>query len=86
MASRLLAAYVLVAALLPAAHHDALCHLKSPTHCTSCTVGSSGETASTAVALDVLELPDAGRAEPLSPTCRQSAPVHDSAGRSPPLV
>ena len=44
-AKLLLAAYVLAAALLPLAHHDIVCHLKSSTHCTTCVVGSSGETA-----------------------------------------
>jgi hypothetical protein len=82
----LLGAYVLAAALLPLAHDDVLCHLKSSTHCTSCTVGSSGETASSAIALDGLSLPDAGRTVLASPLCRQSAPAQDSAGRSPPLA
>lgn len=86
VAKTLLAAYVLVAALLPLAHHDALCHLKSSTHCTSCAVGSSGETASSAVALNDLRLPDAGSTILASPVYRQSAPVQDSSGRSPPLV
>jgi hypothetical protein len=84
LARVLLAAYVLAAALLPLAHHDVLCHLKSSTHCTSCTVGSSGETASSAVPLDGLSLPDAGRAVLASLLCRPSAPAQDSAGRSPP--
>ena len=30
---------------MPLAHHDIVCHLKSTTHCTTCVVGSSGETA-----------------------------------------
>ena len=38
----LLAAYVLASALLPLAHHDVLCHLKSSTHCTTCVVASTG--------------------------------------------
>ena len=86
LAKTLLAAYVLAAALMPLAHHDALCHLKSSTHCTSCTVGSSGETASSAVPLDRLHLPDAGRAVLADPLRRHATPVRDSSGRSPPLV
>ena len=58
----LLAVYVLAAALLPLAHHDVVCHLKSSTHCTTCVVGSSGETAAWAVALDGCAPADAGRA------------------------
>jgi hypothetical protein len=86
VAKTLLAAYVLAAALLPLAHHDVLCHLKSSTHCTSCAVDSSGETASSAVALNDLSLPDAGRASFVRPVYRQTAPVQDSSGRSPPLI
>jgi len=85
-AKTLLAAYVLAAALLPLAHHDVLCHLKSSTHCTSCAVGSSGEAAPSAISLENLSLPDAGRTMPASSVRRLSAPVQDSAGRSPPLV
>jgi hypothetical protein len=40
-----LALYVLAAALMPLGHHDLVCHLKSTTHCTTCTVGSSAEAA-----------------------------------------
>jgi hypothetical protein len=40
-----LALYVLAAALMPLGHHDLACHLKSTTHCTTCTVGSSAEAA-----------------------------------------
>jgi hypothetical protein len=86
LAKTLLAAYVLAAALLPLAHHDVLCHLKSSTHCTSCTVGSSGEAASSAIPLEGLRLPDAGRMVLTNPVYRLSAPVQDSSGRSPPLV
>ena len=40
-----LALYVLAAALMPFGHHDLACHLKSTTHCITCTVGSSAEAA-----------------------------------------
>jgi hypothetical protein len=86
LAKTLLAAYVLAAALLPLAHHDALCHLKSSTHCTSCAVGSSGETAASAIPLEGLCLPDAGQTVLANSVHRQSAPVQNSSGRSPPLV
>jgi len=35
--------YVLAASLLPLAHHDIVCHIKSATHCPTCTIGSAGE-------------------------------------------
>jgi hypothetical protein len=82
----LLAAYVVAAALMPLAHHDVVCHLKSSTHCTTCVVGSSGETPSWAVALDGLRLADAGRAILPSAAGRQSNLVRTSSGRSPPLA
>ena len=81
----LLAVYVLAAALMPLAHHDIVCHLKSTTHCTTCVIGSSGETAAWASALDGAGLADAGRAILPSAACCQSAPVRASSGRSPPL-
>ena len=76
----LLAVYVLAAALMPLAHHDVVCHLKSSTHCTTCVVGSSGETAAWAVALDGLRLADAGRAILPSAACCH---VHSSSGPHP---
>jgi hypothetical protein len=82
----LLAVYVLAAALMPLAHHDVVCHLKSSTHCTTCVVGSSGETASWAVALDGARLADAGGAILPSVDCYQSSLVRFSSGRSPPLA
>jgi hypothetical protein len=82
----LLFAYVVAAALMPLAHHDVVCHLKSSTHCTTCVLGSSGETASWALALDGARLADAGRAIPPSTDCCQSTLVRSSSGRSPPTA
>ena len=82
----LLAVYVLVAALLPLTHHDVACHLKSSTHCTTCTVAASGEAARWAVPSDGLSLPDAGRSILQSAAYCQSAPVRSSCGRSPPVL
>ena len=55
-----LALYVFAAALLPFGHHDLVCHLKSTTHCTTCTVGSSAETAADPAVLARCSLVDAG--------------------------
>jgi hypothetical protein len=85
-ARAVLAAYVLAAALLPLAHHDVLCHLKSSTHCTTCVVGSYGETASWAVGLDGIGLRDAGRATLQSADGHHLASVRASSGRSPPAI
>ena len=83
-AKLLLAAYVLAAALLPLAHHDVLCHLKSTTHCTTCVVASSGETTGWALGFDSMSLPEAGRALMLSTASFDSALVRVGSGRSPP--
>ena len=42
----LLAVLVSVAVLSPLLHHDIVCHIQSPTHCTTCLVGSSAESPS----------------------------------------
>jgi hypothetical protein len=83
-AKLLLAAYVLAAALLPLAHHDVLCHLKSTTHCTTCVVASSGETPGWASGFDFMSLPDAGCALMPSAASLDSALVRAASGRSPP--
>ena len=83
-AKLLLAAYVLAAALLPLAHHDVLCHLKSTTHCTTCVVASSGETPGWALGFDSVSLPEAGHALTLSTALLDSALVRVASGRSPP--
>lgn len=78
--------YVLAAALMPLGHHDIACHLKSTTHCSTCVVGSSAESASHATPLSGFGLDDAGAAlgagmERLNDQCTGS-----SSGRSPPAA
>jgi hypothetical protein len=79
-----LAVYVTAVALLPFAHHDLACHLKSSTHCTSCVVGSSGEAAQSTTGTAGAGLTACGQPP------RSSSLVHDAlahgvvAGRSPP--
>ena len=75
-----LALYVLAAALLPFAHHDLACHLKSTTHCTTCIVGSSAEVTAAPAVLGRLWLADAGAAiaDPIDRT-----PVRDCSARPP---
>jgi hypothetical protein len=82
----LLTAYVLAAALLPLSHHGVICHLKSPTHCTTCLTASSAETTSHAATLDATPLTDAGRASSGTTIFVSSAPANSSSGRSPPSV
>jgi len=83
-AKLLLATYVLAAALLPLAHHDIVCHLKSTTHCTSCVVASSGEAAPGTTTVDGSSLPDAGGASLPSSDSYWPEQVRTTSGRSPP--
>jgi len=72
-----LALYLLAAALMPFGHHDLVCHLKSSTHCTTCTVGSSGEAAADPAVLARFWLIDAG-----ATVCDPADAPHSSTGRS----
>jgi hypothetical protein len=79
-----LAVYVLAAALLPLAHHDLACHLKSTTHCTTCIVGSSAEVTAAPTVLGRLWLVDAGAAVADPTTDPRSAALRPASGRAPP--
>jgi len=79
-----LALYMFAAALMPFGHHDLACHIKSTTHCTTCTVGSSAEAGSDAGVLARFWLVDAGAtiAAPVEPA--QLSTRRPPSGRAPP--
>ena len=80
------AAYVLALAMLPLAHHDLVCHLKSNTHCSTCHIGTSDDEGRPDPAAATMSLSEAGCAveSPQAPTAsRVPAP---SSGRSPPAA
>jgi hypothetical protein len=79
-----LALYILAAAVMPFGHHDLVCHLKSTTHCTTCTVGSSAEAAADPAVLARFWLLDAGATvcEPVD--AAHSSAVRPASGRAPP--
>jgi hypothetical protein len=52
--------YALVLAAAPAFHHDLACHLKSPTHCTTCLVSVTAPRADGSAGLVATDLRDAG--------------------------
>jgi hypothetical protein len=81
-----LALYVVAAALMPLAHHDLVCHLKSTTHCTTCTVGSSAEAASDPAVLARFWLLDAGAAVVDPANAPDVAPLRALSGRAPPAI
>lgn len=79
-----LALYILAAALQPFGHHDLVCHLKSTTHCTTCTVGSSAEAAADPAVLAKFWLLDAGAAISESDDTAGMSPRRPASGRAPP--
>jgi hypothetical protein len=81
-----LALYLLAAALLPFGHHDLVCHLKSTTHCTTCTVGSSAEAAADPAVLARFWLLDAGVAVFDPVDVAHSTTVRPASGRAPPTA
>ena len=81
-----LALYVLAASLMPFAHHDFVCHLKSTTHCTTCIVGSSAEAAADSAVLARFWLNDAGVTVSDPVTAPDSAARRSTSGRAPPAV
>ena len=80
-----LALYMLAAALLPFGHHDLVCHIKSTTHCTTCTVGSSAEAAADPAVLARFWLLDAGVPVVDPVDTPRSATLRTRSGRAPPL-
>lgn len=78
--------YVLAAALLPLAHHDVVCHLKSSTHCTTCIVGSSAESAAEPAAFARVTLNDVGAAACTGARHVESASAPARSGRAPPAI
>jgi len=77
---------MLAAALLPFGHHDLVCHLKSTTHCTTCTVGSSAEAAADPAVLARFWLLDVGVAVSEIVDAPHSTPARPASGRAPPAV
>jgi hypothetical protein len=78
------AAYVAALAVLPFAHHDLVCHLKSSTHCVVCHVGTSADDTSVQAGLGHVDLADAGGASEAYAAVAAWYVLLPSAGRSPP--
>jgi hypothetical protein len=78
--------YIVGAALLPLSHHDVVCHLKSPTHCTTCLTTMSGEAAPHVASLDVWRLVDAGHTTAAERGSLRSAHISSPTGRAPPAL
>jgi len=78
--------YVLVLVVSSFEHHDLLCHLRNPQHCTACTATQLGSDPQTLAAPRTAELSDAGRTIALHVIANGTLLVVSSSGRSPPLL
>ena len=65
-------------------HHDLVCHLKNPQHCTSCVSSQLGSDPQSLTTPAVARLSDAGQARSLFVTADDALLTVRSTGRSPP--
>jgi hypothetical protein len=78
------ALYAVVLAVAPFEHHDLICHLKTPQHCTSCAASPLSVDPHTTTSLDGCRLTDAGRAVAGVVISEGTLLPSVSSGRSPP--
>jgi|SRR4029077_594929 len=79
-----LALYAVFLVGSPFGHHDLLCELKTPRHCTSCTSTQLGSDPQTLLYPGVWHLGDAGRAVAVLLLSEDTLLTVRSTGRSPP--
>jgi hypothetical protein len=77
--------HTLLIAAAPFEHHDLICHLKTPQHCTSCTSSPVGSNAETHATPGAAVLRDAGSASASDPISESALLAATNSGRSPPL-
>jgi len=78
------ALYAFVLVVSPFEHHDLICHLKTPQHCTSCASSQLGSDPHTLQSPDPSHLKDAGSAATLDLTIEGALLAVRTTGRSPP--
>jgi len=76
--------YVLVLAASAFEHHDFLCHLKNPQHCTACTASQLGADPPPFAGDAASSFNDAGSATAVAAKAIDAVLVAHSTGRSPP--
>jgi hypothetical protein len=81
-----LALFATVLVLSPFEHHDLVCHLKTPQHCTSCSSSQLGSDVAPLVAPGASRLADAGAAAAFEELVEGALLAVRSTGRSPPLA
>jgi len=83
--SLVLVLYVAIVATLPLLHHDIACHIQSPTHCTTCFIGSA-ERAPDIAALSAAQFVLIGSFSFEAQGSRLPLLCGDLSGRSPPAL
>jgi hypothetical protein len=81
-----IAFYAVFLVLAPFEHHDLLCHLKTPQHCTSCSSSLLGSSPRNLSIFGAWHLADAGSAERFRPRIKSTLLAVRSTGRSPPSL
>ena len=81
-----LALYAVVVMALSFEHHDLVCHLKTPQHCTSCSSSLLGSDPDLLAFLATFQLRDAGSASAVQPLAESTLFAVRSTGRSPPSI
>ena len=81
-----MAIYAVFLIASPFEHHDLLCELKTPQHCTSCTSTQLGADPQTPLDPGAWHLADAGRAASFVLLHRGTLLAVRSTGRSPPAA
>lgn len=76
--------YAAVLLTVPFEHHDLACHLKTPQHCTSCSLSPLGSRSAPLVSPGASDLADAGRASTFHSTAEGTLLPARTTGRSPP--
>ena len=79
-----MALYILFVVASPFEHHDLVCHLKTPQHCTTCAFSQLGTDPHPTVTVDASGLPDAGRAVSVDILAESTLLAVPTTGRSPP--
>jgi hypothetical protein len=80
-----LAIYAAFLVVVSFEHHDLVCHLKNPQHCTACTASQLGTDPDSPSVVGAWQLADAGCAVAFQPLADGVLLPHQSTGRSPPV-
>ena len=76
--------HALFVAAAPFEHHDLICHLKTPQHCTSCTSSPLGSSTEAPTTPGAATLRDAGSLAAFDPISESALLAVSNSGRSPP--